>query len=101
MDMKKKSHRTLLVLTFGLAYLLGIVGPFSSLNQIYLLFFLALLSIVFNTLRAVDEILVVCIATLGIVPIFGWVSIPEWVNPVQLIIATWFCAIIKNWQRRI
>lgn len=102
MDMKKKkSHCTLLVLTFGLAYLLGIVGPFSSLNPIYSLFFLALLSIVFNTSRAVDEILVVCVATLGIVPIFGWVNIPEWANPVQLIIATWFCVIIQNWQRKL
>lgn len=101
MNIKKKSPGIFLILTTALVYPLALVGPLSSLNQIYLLFVLAVLSIVSNTSKAVDQILVVCVTTLGLIPIFGWINTPEWFNPLQLIIVAWFYVIVQNWERKI
>lgn len=96
--MQKRISRGLFLTVAVLIYLGAFVGPFSSVNQFYFLAVAALLSIVLNPERAVDQILVASIATLGVIPIFGWIDIPIWLNPLQVIIAAWFCFIAINFD---
>ena len=89
-------RRGFLIATTVSIYLVALVGPFRSINQIYFLFVLGLISILINVSRAVDQILVVSISILGLIPIFGWISIPSWFNPLQAVIAGWFCIIAAD-----
>lgn len=99
--MTRLIKRGLLLAAASVVYLGALVGPFSSINQIYFLFALAFISLAFNTSRAVDEILVVGATILGLIPVFGWISIPVWFNPLQLIITAWFCVLAQNWKRKL
>ena len=96
---RKIRHGILLVATF-VFYLGAFVGPLRSINQIYFLFVLAFVSVLCSTSRAVDQILVVSVSILGIIPVFGWISIPSWFNPLQVIIAGWFYIIATNYHRK-
>jgi hypothetical protein len=94
--MQKKISRGLFLTAAVLIYLGAFVGPFSSVNQIYFLAVAAVLSIVLNSAKAVDQILITSIAILGIIPVLGWITIPDWFDPLQLVIAIWFYVIASS-----
>lgn len=94
--MQKRISRGLFLTTAVLIYLGAFIGPISSVNQFYFLAVVAVLSIVLNSARAVDQILVTSIAILGIIPVLGWTTIPDWFDPLQLVIAIWFYVIASS-----
>jgi len=83
-----------------MVYFIGVIGPFKSVHQIHFLALMALLSILLNASKGVEQFLIVTIVILGVVPIFGWINTPEWFNPLQLIIAVWFCVAVFSYRSR-
>lgn len=98
--MATKLRRGYLFASTALVYLIALIGPFRTLNQIYFLFVLGVFSILVSTSRAVDQILVVAVSILGLIPVFGWIDTPTWFNPLQIIISGWFYIIAKNFDRK-
>lgn len=99
--MQGKISRGVLLATTGVFYLSALVGPLASVSQLFFLVALGLLSVFLNTPKAVDQILTASVAILGVLPIFGWIDLPTWINPLQLIIATWFYVIAVNFRMQL
>ena len=85
------------VVLFDVLFATGMIHPFAALV------FLAAFDLLANGRRGVDRVLLASVAVLGVVPAFGWVRLPDFLEPLSIVTGTWlvwsFSGSRNEWRR--
>ena len=68
----------------------GIIRPFAVVLTI------AILDLVTGGTRAADRVVFATSLYLGLVPVFGWIRIPVWVDPIAIVSTAWIVLIVGS-----
>ncbi len=85
------------VVLFDALFATGAIHPFAVLVVI------AAFDLVMNGRRGVDRILLASVAVLGVLPAFGWVRLPGFLEPLSIVTGIWlvrsFFGVRNEWRR--
>jgi hypothetical protein len=85
------------VVLFDALFVTGAIHPFA------VLVFIAAFDLIVNGRRGVDRILLASVAVLGVIPVFGWVRLPDFLEPLSIVTGIWlvwgFTELRDEWRR--
>ncbi len=85
------------VVLFDVLFATGAIHPFA------VLVFIAAFDLAVNGRRGVDRVLLASVALLGVLPVFGWVRLPDSFEPLSIVTGIWlvwsFSGARNEWRR--
>ena len=72
---------------FGVVYLVVSYSPVSALGPFWLTVIAFSVAAISNVTIAVERLLLVTAVILGVIPLFGWLALPAWFNPLNVVLA--------------
>ena len=85
------------VVLFNALFATGAVNPFAALV------FIAVFDLVVNGRRGVDRILLASVTVFGVLPVFGWVRLPDFLEPLSIVAGIWLVQSLSGtrneWKR--